>query len=123
MGGNEALKLLKKCRFDLVITDVLMPDGGGVELIAQLKKVRSRVRILAISGGGPHVTSPTCLQLAQSVGAHALLLKPFRAEQLLGSIRQIMQVNHKHTVLHGSAAAISALQRDRPEHGRRSAAV
>lgn len=94
-SGNEALKRVKDHRFDLVITDVLMPDGSGVDLIAELRKARTKVRILAISGGGPHMTSPSCLQFAQGAGAHALLLKPFRQEQLLSAIQHVLEVDLK----------------------------
>jgi len=89
-SGNEAWKLLKNRCFDIVITDVLMPDGGGVELIKQLRKARTQTRILAISGGGPQLTSPTCLEFAHGVGAHALLLKPFRQHQLRDAIDKVL---------------------------------
>jgi CheY-like chemotaxis protein len=90
-SGNRALKLFDARSFDLVVTDVLMPDGGGIELIAQLKRTYPLVRILAITGGGPHVTSSTCLHFAHRVGVHALLLKPFKEAQLSTAIRQIFE--------------------------------
>lgn len=88
--GNEAYKLLSAQRVDLVITDVLMPDGNGIDLIAKLKKTQPALCILAISGGGPHVTSSSCLQRAHGVGANALLLKPFKQDQLLSAMRYVL---------------------------------
>ena len=119
-GGNEALKLLKKGGLDLVVTDVLMPDGGGVNLIAQMRKDFSQVRILAISGGGPRVTSPTALQMAQSVGAHALLLKPFGREQLLNAIRHLMEADLHLLELAALTSASPRAHRERLEHRRPS---
>lgn len=89
-SGHEALKAIAGTRTDLVITDVLMPDGNGLDLIGNLKKSRPEVRILAISGGGPHVTSSSCLVRAHHSGAHALLLKPFKPDQLLEAMRYVM---------------------------------
>jgi CheY-like chemotaxis protein len=114
-GGNEALRLLKKTGFDLVVTDVLMPDGGGVDLISQVRTEYPKVRILAISGGGARVKSPTALQMAQSVGAHALLLKPFGREQLLNAIRHLMEADLHLLDLAASASASPRAQRGRVE--------
>ena len=84
--GRSASQLLKKQHFDLVITDVLMPDVDGLELILELKASQPAVRILAISGGGRHMQATDCLKMAKNLGAHALLLKPFNREQLLAAI-------------------------------------
>ena len=85
--GRIASQLLKKQHFDLVITDVLMPDVDGLELILELKHSQPSVRILAISGGGRHMQATDCLKMAKNLGAHALLLKPFNREQLLAAMK------------------------------------
>lgn len=89
-SGNAAYQLLTTHHVDLVITDVLMPDGNGIDLIAKIKRSQPGLRILAISGGGPHVTSSSCLQRAHTVGANALLLKPFKQDQLLNAMRYVL---------------------------------
>src|SRR5688572_22198068 len=53
--GREAVRVLRTLHVDMVITDILMPDGDGLEVIAQLKEVQPSVRIIAISGGGSHL--------------------------------------------------------------------
>jgi CheY-like chemotaxis protein len=88
--GHEAMQHLADGKIDLVITDVLMPDGNGIELIAKIKKTRPHLRVLAISGGGPQATSSTCLHRAHSAGADALLLKPFKQDQLLNAMRYVL---------------------------------
>lgn len=85
-SGREALAEFKARRYDVLVTDVLMPDGGGVELITEIKRLRPRVRILAITGGGPHLASASCLHFAQSAGAHGLLLKPFKETQFFDAL-------------------------------------
>lgn len=84
--GREVSALLAKQRVDLIIADVIMPDGDGLEVILELKKTQPDVRVLAISGGGKYFRASECLKLARGLGAHAVLLKPFNREQLLAAI-------------------------------------
>src|SRR4051812_23343582 len=85
-SGREVLKLLRSHHCDLLITDVLMPDGDGIELIAGLKEAHSPTRILAISGGGRTLDPSYCVKLAKGMGAHAGIMKPFDQNQLLEAV-------------------------------------
>jgi DNA-binding NtrC family response regulator len=89
-NATEGIAAAKKRRFDLVITDVLMPDGDGLALITELKKEQSTVRIVAMSGGGRYLEGDDCLKMARGMGAHAILTKPFGHEQLLAGIKQAL---------------------------------
>lgn len=88
--GLEAGGLAQKAKFDLVVTDVLMPEGDGVGLIAELKKSQPEARVLAISGGGRIIDSNDCLRIAQGLGAHAAVMKPFNREQFLAAVAQAL---------------------------------
>jgi len=85
-SGREAVRLLADRHFDLVIADVLMPEGDGLELITEMKKTVPDTRILAISGGGASLLPDYCVQIAKAFGAHATLQKPFNRDQLLAGI-------------------------------------
>lgn len=87
-SASQAFQEMKKRKFDLVITDILMPDGDGLDLITELKKAQPSARIVAISGGGRYVESNDCLRMARGFGAHAVVLKPFNLEQLQAGITQ-----------------------------------
>lgn len=88
--GRQALEAIKQGQFDLVITDVLMPDGDGLNLIAELKKAQPAMRVLAISGGGRFVQGDDCLKMAHGLGAHAAVMKPFSWQQLQVGIEQAL---------------------------------
>lgn len=88
-GGREGAERARAGRFDLVVTDVRMADGDGLEFMADLRKMRARSRVLAISGGGPSFAGASYLDFAASVGADALLIKPFTPRQFLEAVRLI----------------------------------
>ena len=85
-NATEAAKLLTRIRFDVIVTDVIMPDGDGVQLSGDFKREQPQVRILAISGGNRYMDRENCVKIARGFGAHAALLKPFKREQLLEGI-------------------------------------
>lgn len=90
--GDEAAKMLKQHPFDLLVTDVNMPDGDGLGLIMQLTKKPSPLRILVITGGGKYFQATDCAHMAKCLGAHATLLKPFNQAQLFEAIDRAIPV-------------------------------
>jgi len=89
--GNEALKSYKEGTFDLVVTDLIMPDKEGIEMILEIRAMKRPVRILAISGGGK-VHQSMHLNLARSVGADRVLSKPFMPHDLLKIVDEMLAV-------------------------------
>ncbi|MGH7560304.1 MAG: response regulator [Gemmatimonadales bacterium] len=75
-AGAEALARYRTDPVELVITDLIMPDMDGLEIIQELRKVNPSVRILAISGGG-RVDANEYLSVARKFGAVEVLSKPF----------------------------------------------
>jgi CheY-like chemotaxis protein len=92
-NGNEALRLLRTAAVDLLVLDILMPDGDGIEVLMELAKTKPATKTLAISGGGPYLSSADCLKLANRLGAHGVLMKPFTQAQLLAAIDGIMDAD------------------------------
>lgn len=80
-----AARLLREQPYEAVITDMLMPDKDGLEVMADLRRYHPEVRIIASSGGG-RVSSDSYLTIARKSGAHALLSKPFTLPELLACI-------------------------------------
>jgi DNA-binding NtrC family response regulator len=85
--GKDARRVLARGRYDVVLTDLLMPESDGLELIAELVKKGPAVRIIAMSGGG-HIAGDQYLQMAKSFGAHVLLRKAFTHDRLLAAIEE-----------------------------------
>lgn len=88
-GGNEAISLVQDRAFDLVITDILMPDADGMQVIAEVRKHAPDAAIIAMTGGGDYMSADFLLRVAGRLGASAQLAKPFSQAQLLGAIESI----------------------------------
>ncbi len=85
-SGKEAAAILRHNQVDVVVTDVLMPDGDGIELITSMRHSEKRPRLVAMSGGGRFMNAPNCLDLAQAAGANVCLQKPFTHLELFAAI-------------------------------------
>lgn len=83
MSGGEALEKLGKRRFDLVITDVRLPDISGLDVLRHLR--RSHPGVLAIIITAHH--TPELAAESLGLGAVAVLLKPFSPSDLLTVIK------------------------------------
>ena len=88
-NGRDVAKLMREQHVDVVITDVIMPDGDGLEVICDVKRLQPQARVLAISGGGSHLKAADCLKFAKGLGAHGVLLKPFNRAQLLDALNRV----------------------------------
>lgn len=86
--GREAVRRLADLRADLVVTDLLMPNIDGVELIRQLRSQKPGLKILAISGGGPNI-GLQLLDIAGKMGANRTLPKPFSPLEFVEAVRAL----------------------------------
>jgi DNA-binding response OmpR family regulator len=84
-NGMRACDMFSRHRFDLVITDLVMPDIDGLELIMELVRRDKNVRIIAISGKGAD-KGIEYLRFAQKLGASFTLSKPFGNEEFLEAV-------------------------------------
>lgn len=87
-SGFEALRVLPRGRFALVVVDVNMPDINGLELVAFIRKSpnHAEVPILMISTEA----SDADRQRGLSLGANAFLSKPFTPEELCAEVRGLV---------------------------------
>ena len=94
-NGNEALEKIADQTFDLIITDVKMPEKGGLELASTIKDKRLALPILAISGNFTEETEGIASYFADDI-----LPKPFTEEDLRDAVRNLLS-NKSVTDLYG----------------------
>jgi CheY-like chemotaxis protein len=85
VDGADALRKFRQSAPDAVLTDIVMPNKEGIELIMELRRERPDARIIAMSGGGTMATSNFVL-LATTLGADIGLRKPFDDLELIAAI-------------------------------------
>lgn len=89
-NGREGLELFPHANVDLVITDIVMPEKEGLEVLMDLRLRKPPVKIIAISGGGRQ-SSRDYLHAAKLMGAGRVLAKPFSSEALITAIDELMR--------------------------------
>ena len=89
-NGEEAYQQVKDSDVDLLITDIVMPEKSGIDLIMQLHDEYPKMPILAISGGGGIQGRFDYLPIAKLIGALCILKKPFSVNQLRESVANIL---------------------------------
>ena len=87
-NGNEALEVQRQDPAAVVVTDIFMPEGEGMETIVQLRAEFPLVRIIVMSGAGAY-RGADYLQLARELGAAKALKKPFAPQELIDAMREV----------------------------------
>lgn len=87
---SEAFALAERQQFDVLVTDLVMPDVDGTTVIRRFKDRFPEMPIVAMSGGARIGTSDT-LALAKEAGADELLHKPFSTDSIVASINAALE--------------------------------
>ena len=87
--GAEGIQAAQQQNFELVITDILMPEVDGSEVILELKQnSASNVPVLGMSGGGSMVSAKEALRLADEY-ADEVMQKPFSRDEILSAVDRL----------------------------------
>jgi two-component system chemotaxis response regulator CheY len=89
-NGREATPLYQTGQTDLVITNILMPEKDGLEVIQELRKKDPAAKIIAISGGG-QIGAAEYLDVAKRFGAARTMRKPIDRRELLATIAELLE--------------------------------
>jgi len=89
VNGLDAQALLAKQHFDLIITDVIMPDCDGIELVMAIRRTQPDIKVIVMSGGG-RVRAGHYLDLAGKLGAAKVFEKPFDTAALRQTVKELL---------------------------------
>jgi DNA-binding response OmpR family regulator len=76
--------------YDVLITDIVMPEISGWEIIKRVRQARKAMPIIAISGGGQIMDADVALKLGERLGADVILRKPIEIDALLQAVEDVM---------------------------------
>ncbi|HPR82514.1 MAG TPA: response regulator [Pontiellaceae bacterium] len=88
-NGIAAQAILEKQKFALVISDVIMPDCDGIELVMAIRRKLPEIKIIVMSGGG-RVRAGHYLDLARKLGATRVFEKPFDTAELRQTVHDLL---------------------------------
>lgn len=85
-NGTEAITVLETHPCHLVLTDLVMPGMGGLELLAKIRRHEQNVPVVVLTAFGDRAT----IAKATETGMVDFLVKPFRAGSLLSLIQRVL---------------------------------
>jgi CheY-like chemotaxis protein len=94
LNGNDGLELFEKFKPDLVITDIIMPQKEGLEIILELRQKYPDLKIIAISGGG-RVGPDGYLPGAKLFGADMVFQKPLIQKEFMHGVSVLLEEKGK----------------------------
>ena len=87
-SGNQALKHVAKNKLDIVLTDIKMPDGTGIDLLKAISKMQPDLPQVLMMTGFADVSDSELI----GMGAKAIYKKPVSIEKLLDELRKALQL-------------------------------
>ena len=91
-NGRAAIELVRQQHFDVVLSDVRMPDMDGLELLQQLGELDAELPVVLISGG----LDAEAERAAAEYGAFDYLMKPLAFEKLQDSTARAIELRRRH---------------------------
>ena len=93
LSGEEALELMGKREFDVVILDIKMPGGmDGIETLKEIKKVQPLAEVILLTG---HASVESSIE-GMKFGAFDYVLKPIKLEELFPKVAQAFEKKDVH---------------------------
>ena len=89
-NGQIACDLFRGSNIDLIITDLVMPEKNGIEMILELKKSNPGVKVIAISGGVGFSGYFDLLSVARLLGAKHIIKKPFTVDDIRKAVNDML---------------------------------
>ena len=90
-NGTEGLKMADAERFDLVLTDLKMPDVDGIEVLRSINENRPATEVIIVTG---YQTVDTAVK-AIKLGAFNYIEKPFTPDTLISAVREALAGKQK----------------------------
>ena len=87
-SGREALDILKRKKFYLILLDLHLPDIYGTEVLTCIRKNDERTPVIILTGHGTEKDRRECMQQ----GAYAFMHKPLGIDELMTILAEIMEM-------------------------------
>ncbi len=106
--ADQALELLKECRFDVLIADIRMPQNTNLRLVREAQKLDREMAVIIVTGFPSAETAITSIGLPVA----AYLTKPLDFDELLANVRSAAQASQRWRVIDASIARLQSCLTD-----------
>jgi len=89
-SGKEAIKSLRAAEFDVIVSDIWMPEMDGIALLKEIRGAGNDIPVVVISGGAPNAPLTYTAPLAATFGANIVVYKPFEKAELLKAVETVL---------------------------------
>ncbi len=89
--SRQVMALIEQHNPVVIVTDILMPEQDGIDIINKIREQKLPLKIIAMSGGRRKITAEFNLKSAVMLGANAVLQKPFARDSLLKTVNQLLR--------------------------------
>lgn len=98
-NGRIGLRHLESETFDLIITDIIMPEEDGLAVLLWVNKQEDSPKIIAMSGGSMTLEQSYILEMCRRMRADKVLQKPVLFEDLLSAVNEVLGSRHNGIIL------------------------
>ena len=92
-NGYEALTHFKQKRYDLVVTDIMMPKMNGIELLKSIRGLDSKINVIVLTG----YPTEKHMEDLEKYNASAFFIKPLNVEIFMDTLSN-MDISHKNRI-------------------------
>jgi len=85
-NGQKGLEMIKEKDYDVVLTDLIMPVMGGMELLRNIKQIKSGTSVIIITSFGTIENAVEAIK----VGASDYITKPFKIDEVQSKIKKVL---------------------------------
>ena len=93
--GQEAIDLLQTERFDLIVTDIVMPRKNGIDVLNKARDIDPRYPVIVITGNPSEETTEKLIR----IGAYEFIVKPFDNDRVLTAVTKLLAIRMYEPVL------------------------
>ena len=91
-GGRQAISILDQDRFDLIITDIMMPEVNGMEVLLAARQIDPECPVIMITG----YPSAETIERLTTLGASDYITKPFSADMIKQTVRKFLELKNSN---------------------------
>lgn len=88
--GKSGIKLTRLHDYDLIITDIIMPEMNGIEVLSEIKAKSPAIRIIVLTGGSAKLDKDLLLATAKAMRADKVISKPIDVKVLKAAVTELL---------------------------------